>query len=57
MKNMDDETLHNWHKIKTHLEQVGQTDNMFYKRAVSITTNKRDPLPEINWPSCESEVD
>ncbi len=57
MKNMDDETLHNWHKIKTHLEQVGKTDNMFYKRAVSITTNKRDPLPEINWPSSESEVD
>lgn len=57
MKTMDDETLHNWYKIKTHLEQVGKTDNMFYKRAVSITTNKTDPLPEINWPSSESEVD
>lgn len=57
MKNMDDETLHNWYKIKTHLEQVGKTDNMFYKRAVSITANKTDPLPEINWPSPESKVD
>ena len=57
MKNMDDETLHNWHKIKTHLEQVGKIDNMFYKRAVSITTNKTDPLSEINWPSPESKVD
>lgn len=51
MKNMDDETLSNWHKIKTHLEQVGKTDNMFYKRAVSITSAEKDPLPEINWPS------
>jgi hypothetical protein len=51
MKKMDDETLHNWCKIKTHLEQVGKTDNMFYKRAVSITSAQKDPLPEIDWSS------
>ncbi len=56
MKNMDDETLSNWHKIKTHLEQVGKTDNMFYKRAVSITASNDDPLPQINWPSSHSEI-
>ena len=56
MKNMDDETLHNWHKIKTHLEKVGKTDNMFYTRAVSITAANGDPLPQINWPSSHGET-
>ena len=53
---MDDETLHNWHKIKTHLEKVGKTDNMFYTRAVSITAANGDPLPQINWPSSSGEI-
>ena len=41
---MDQYTKDNWTKIKAHLEQVGQTDNMFYKRAVAITANQKDPL-------------
>ena len=29
-----------------YLEQVGQTDNMFYKRAVAITSHQKDPLEQ-----------
>lgn len=43
---MDQYTKDNWEKIKAHLEQVGQTDNMFYKRAVAITANQKDPLAD-----------
>ena len=43
---MDQYIKDNWKKIKAHLEQVGQTDNMFYKRAVAITANQKDPLAD-----------
>ena len=43
---MDQYTKNNWKKIKAHLETVGQTDNMFYERAVAIMANQKDPLPE-----------
>lgn len=43
---MDQYTKDNWTKIKAHLEQVGQTDNMFYKRAVAITSQQKDPLEQ-----------
>jgi hypothetical protein len=47
---MDKHQKENWSKIKTHLEQVGQTDNMFYKRACAICKDLQDPMehPEIN---------
>ena len=47
---MDQYTKDNWKKIKAHLESVGQTDNMFYKRAVAIGDNKPDPLVQTDWP-------
>ena len=43
---MDQHTKDNWEKIKAHLEAVGQTDNMFYKRASAICQNQKDPLEE-----------
>ncbi len=51
---MDQHTKSNWEKIKTHLEEVGQTDNMFYRRAVAITANQNDPLD--THPSLTIEV-
>ena len=51
---MDQYTKSNWEKIKTHLEEVGQTDNMFYRRAVAITANQIDPLEKHPLPTTEA---
>jgi len=50
---MDQHTKDNWKKIKAHLEKVGQTDNMFYKRAIAIVANQKDPLEEPRLPKIE----
>jgi hypothetical protein len=44
---MDDHTYQNWVKIKETFESSGNTDNMFYKRAVEIVKTKRDPLEKF----------
>jgi hypothetical protein len=41
---MDQRTYDNWVKIKQTFEESGNTDNMFYTRAVEIVKTKRDPL-------------
>ena len=41
---MDQHTYENWVKIKTTFDESGNTDNMFYKRAVEIVKTRRDPL-------------
>ena len=41
---MDQHTYENWVKIKATFESSGNTDNMFYRRAVEIVKTKRDPL-------------
>jgi hypothetical protein len=37
----------NWKKIKETMEASGNTDNMFYKRAVEILKTGNDPLSKI----------
>lgn len=54
---MDQYTKDNWKKIKAHLEKVGSTNNMFYKRAVAIMANQKDPLPEPPSPTIEDPVE
>jgi hypothetical protein len=44
---MDQHTYNNWVKIKETFEQSGNTDNMFYKRAVEIVKTRRDPLAKF----------
>ena len=44
---MDDHTYNNWVKIKETFEKSGNTDSMFYKRAVAIVGGKPDPLAKI----------
>jgi len=44
---MDQHTYNNWVKIKETFEQSGNTDNMFYKRAVEITKTRKDPLEKF----------
>ena len=41
---MDDHTYQNWVKIKETFESSGNTENMFYKRAVEIVKTKKDPM-------------
>jgi len=41
---MDQHTYDNWVKIKEALESSGNTNNMFYKRAVEISKTRKDPL-------------
>ncbi len=40
---MDTETYENWVRVKEALEAAGKTDSFFYKRAVYIVQNRRDP--------------
>ena len=44
---MDKETYETWVRIKEVLEAAVKTDSFFYKRAVYIVQNKRDPGPGI----------
>ena len=44
---MDDRTYQNWVKIKETFESSGNTENMFYKRAVEIIKTKKDPLAKF----------
>jgi hypothetical protein len=41
---MDQHEYNNWKLIKEIMEERGNTDNMFYKRAVEILKTGRDPL-------------
>lgn len=40
---MDKTTYENWVRVKEALEASGRTDSFFYKRALYIVQNKRDP--------------
>lgn len=44
---MDDHTYQNWVKIKETFESSGNTENMFYKRAVEIVKTKKDPMDKF----------
>ena len=44
---MDQHTYNNWVRIKETFETSGNTDNMFYKRAVEIVKTRRDPLAKF----------
>ena len=44
---MDQHTYENWVKIKATFEASGNTDNMFYKRAVEIVKTRKDPLAKF----------
>jgi hypothetical protein len=44
---MDQHTYNNWVKIKETFEKSGNTDNMFYKRAVEIAKTRKDPLEKF----------
>ena len=41
---MNQHIYNNWVKIKETFEKSGNTNNMFYTRAVEIVKTKRDPL-------------
>ena len=41
---MDKLTRENWERIKKHLEETGNTDNWYYKRACALLAGLPDPL-------------
>lgn len=43
---MSEEERANWQRIKDAMEASGNTDNLFYKRAVAICGGGNDPLEE-----------
>ena len=44
---MKKEELENWARIKTHMEEIGSTDNHFYTRACAIVLGKPDPIEPL----------
>ena len=40
---MNKSSHENWVRVKEALEAAGKTDSFFYKRALYIVENKRDP--------------
>jgi len=44
---MDQHTYDNWVKIKEIYENSGNTNNLFYKRAVKIKETRKDPLAKF----------
>ncbi len=44
---MDQHPYNNSVRIKETFETSGNTDNMFYKRAVEIVKTRRDPLAKF----------
>ena len=41
---MDQDTYNNWLKIKSVMEESGNTNNQFYKRACEIVITRKDPM-------------
>lgn len=44
---MDQHTYDNWVKIKSVMEQSGNTNNNFYKRACEIMVTRIDPMDKF----------
>lgn len=44
---MDQHTYNNWVRIKETFESSGNTNNVFYKRAVEIVRTKIDPYEKF----------
>lgn len=44
---MDQHTYENWIKIKNNMEESGNTDNLFYKRACEIIKTRKDPMDKF----------
>lgn len=44
---MDEHTYNNWVRIKQTFESSGNTDNLFYRRAVEIVKSKIDPYAKF----------
>jgi len=44
---MNQRTYENWVKIKAIFEDSGNTDNLFYRRAIKIEETRRDPLAKF----------
>jgi len=44
---MDNQTRENWKRIKDVMEESGNTNNMYYKRACEILRTGADPMEKV----------
>jgi len=44
---MSKEELENWQRIKDAMEESGNTDNHYYKRACAIVAGNPDPIEPL----------
>lgn len=54
---MDQTSYDNWVKVKDALEQSGNVDNFYYKRAVQIVMGNPDPIDNLTKNSNTSQDD
>ena len=46
---MDNTSFENWVKVKKALEESGNTENFYYKRACAIVSGAPDPMENISY--------
>ena len=44
---MDKTSYENWVRVKEVLEECGNTDNFYYRRACAIVSGQPDPIDKI----------
>ena len=54
---MTERELENWKKIKDVMESSGKTNTVFYKRAIEILKNGKDPLAKFLGSDIKYNVD
>lgn len=52
---MNKTEIENWGRVRSHMEEVGATDSMFYRRAVAISDGKPDPLDTLKFIESDTE--
>ena len=46
-KQMDKTSYENWVRVKEYLEESGNTDNFYYRRACAIVSGGPDPMDNL----------
>ena len=47
LKHMDKTSYENWVRVKEALEESGNTDNFYYRRACAIVSGSPDPMENL----------
>ena len=52
---MDNQTRENWKRVKDVMEELGNTNNMYYKRSCEILRTGADPMEKV-WKDENSSI-